>query len=773
MIGTRLSHYRLIDQIGAGGMGVVYRAHDEHLDRDVAVKVLPAGTLTDDVARRRFRHEALALSRLNHPHICGVHDFDSQDGVDFLVMDLVAGETLADRLRTGPLPEAEIVALAIQIAGAMEVAHEQGVVHRDLKPGNVMVTPRGDAMVLDFGLARRFAGTGSRANLTTVSEADAFSGTLPYMAPEQLRGGDVDGRTDLYALGVMLYEMATGRRPFEAAHGGLLAHAILNGSPVRLRSHRADLSPRLETIILNCLEREPAARYQNARALIADLRSEAKVVRHRGPILGRRIIIVAAVAAAATALLAVAALDIGGLRSRLTGGERIRSLAVLPLENLSGDPEQAFFADGMTEELINRLAQIGSLTVSSRNSVMAFKGTRTPVPEVARRLNVTAVVVGSVRRAGNRVRISVQLVQAASDKNLWSSSYERDLEDVFTLQSEVANSIAARVRVSLTPRERARLMVSRRVDPAAHEEYLKGRFYWNQYTEAGYRTALKHFNRAIEIDPTFALGYVGVSDAYAGLSFMWMPPSVAMPKAAAAADRALELDPELPEAYSARGYVRAFHDWKWREGESDFRRTIALNPGNAIAHVYYGSLLIALGRIDDAIVQLRKAQELDPLSPMMTYAQLWPLFEGRRYDEAIVAAEQVIREDSLAWNAHNVLAQALLQKGEFERAIRVLRNRMRLMKETGSGGLAYAHALQGKRDLALAELEQLKVRGTAYDAAKVYGALGMPDQAFEWLEKDMQTHSESVVYLKVDPELDPLRSDPRFALLLKRVGLAP
>jgi tetratricopeptide (TPR) repeat protein len=384
---------------------------------------------------------------------------------------------------------------------------------------------------------------------------------------------------------------------------------------------------------------------------------------------------------------------------------------------------------------------------------------------------VEAVVEGSVRRSGNRVLITVQLVHASTDKNLWGSSYERDLADVFALQSEVAQSIATRIGVTLASGERDRLASSRRVDPAAHVEYLKGRFYWSQFSEAGFRKSLDHFNRALEIDPTFALAHVGVSDAYAWLSTLYMPPAEAMPKAAAAAERALELDPELAEAYAARGYVRAFNQWRWREGEADIRRAIALRPGNANAHFYLGSLLVAFGRFDEAIAALGRAHELDPLSRLIETAQLYPLFEGRRFDQAVAHAERILLEDSLAAYATSILAQALMQQGEIERAIPVIQRRMRIMNQTGAGGLAYPHALQGKRDLALRELEHLKRSGDNYELAVVYGALGMKDEAFDRLGRELDLRRETMVYLAVDPQMDPLRSDPRFATLLARLGL--
>ncbi len=761
MIGKALSHYRLLEQIGAGGMGVVYRAHDEHLDRDVAVKVLPTGVLADDDARQRFRREAHALSRLNHPHIATVHDFDTQDGVDFLVMELVTGTPLDERLKGGALPEAEVCALGAQIAEALEAAHEQGIVHRDLKPGNVMLTAKGQVKVLDFGLARLLRPAEGTDLTRSLTEADVTVGTIPYMAPEQLLERKVDARADLYSLGVVLYELATGRSPYREKIPTALVYEIVHQAVTPLRETMPQISPRLEAIILNCLEKDPATRYASARVLADDLRSGAPVARRRRPV--PRAVVLPAMALAA-ALIVVVAFDLGGLRSSFTGTGRIESIAVMPLDNPSGDPEQAFFADGISEELSTHLAGIAALRVIAHSSVREYGKKHGSLADAARVLKVASILRGSVRRDANRVRISVQL---------WAESYERDLRDVFALQSEVAQAIADQIRVAVTPQERARLAASRKVDPAAHEEYLKGRFHWNRFQEEGFRRALDHFKRAIEIDPGFALAYVGLADAYSGLATIYMPTDEAMPRIAAAAAKALELDPELPEAYAARGYPKAFYQWQWRDAESDFKRAIALNPGNSVAHTEYGYMLVCLGRFDEAIARLARAHEIDPLSTLIASVQLWPLFEGRRYDEAIAAAQRLIREDSLAWNAHQVLAQAQAMKGQFDQAIATIQRAGMSLPQASFGGLAHIYALQGRRDDALREIDPVVRAGSyPYSIAMVYGALGMNDEAFAWLEKDMKARTETVVWLKVDPQMDPLRSDPRYDALLRRLGFA-
>ena len=772
MIGRTLSHYRITAPLGEGGMGVVYRAQDLHLARDVALKVLTEGSLVDEAARLRFRREALALSRVNHPHIAAVYDFDTQDAIDFLVMELVEGEPLSARIERGPLPEAEVRELGAQIADALEAAHEQDIIHRDLKPGNVMLTARGQVKVLDFGLARlRHAGDGVDLS-QSLTATDVTIGTVPYMAPEQLLGHKVDARADLYALGVVLYEMATGRSPYRETIRTALIYEIIHQPVPPPRRVAPSLTQGLESVILNCLGKDPDARYASARAVAEDLRSSAPVRRHERQ--GRRgLMLLGAALAAVAAVLFL--LDVGGLRRGFQRGGQIHSLAVLPLENLSNDPEQEYFADGMTEELINRLARIGALRVTSRSSVMAFKGVHKTAPEIARRLHVDAIVEGTVRRASDRVRIAVQLVQAGTDKNLWGSSYERDIGDVFALQSDVAQAIVGEIRIAVTPDERSRLASSQRVDPAAHEEYLRGRFYWGQFTKDGFLKSIGHFQKAVEIDPSFALAHIGIADAYAGMSTTFMAPDSAIPMAQAATARAFQLDPNLPEAYTSRGYTRAFYDWRWSEAERDFKRAIELNPGSAWTHAAYGYLLSVNGRFEEAIAEFARAHEIDPLSPFINSMRLWPLYEGRRYDQAIALAQQIIEEDSTAWNAHQILIQSYLEKRDYDGAAAASRVWSRAMPVGAfEGRLVQMHAQQGKVELALRELE--KATGephSAYEIGLIYGALGKKDEAFAWLERDMKARLETVIWLKVDPKADPLRPDPRFGALLKRLGLGP
>jgi len=759
MEGRTLSHYQILEKIGGGGMGVVYRARDERLDRDVALKVLPAGMLADEATRQRFRKEALALSKLNHPNIETVFDFDTQEGVDFLVMEYVPGETLTRKLASGALPEQTVAALGAQVAGALEEAHDHGVVHRDLKPGNIMVTPKGQVKVLDFGLAKLLRPATETATTESLTEPEGIAGTMPYMAPEQLLGGKTDARSDLWAAGVVLYEMATGRRPFPDAQGPRLIDAILHQAPAPPRTVNRRVSAGLESVILKALERDTAHRYQSAKDLRLDL--------ERGP--------------AQAPVAATPRPRADPLRSRRAGRGRIRALAVLPLTNLSRDPEQEYFVDGMTEALITDLAKIGALRVISRTSAMRFKGTDKPLPEIARELNVDAVVEGSVLRAGDRVRITAQLIHAATDTNLWAESYERDLRDVLTLQSEVAKTIVQEVQIKLTAQDQARLSSSRRVNPQAYEAYLKGRYSWNKRTEEGLKKGIEFFRQAIEKDPTYALAYTGLADSYNILG-QWggLAPRESFPLAKAAAVKALEMGEGLAEAHCSLAYVSLFYDWDLEKAETEFRRAIGLNPGYALAHCWYGDCLTAMARTAEALREFRRAQDLDPLSLVINAAGAWALYLSHRYDEVIEHLLKVNELDPDFVLTHLWLGQAYEQKGMHDEAIAEFHRAVALSGRSPVtvAALAHAYAMASRRGEMEELLEELKAESrrryvSSYLFAEIYAGLGDKTPAFEALEKAREERYPHMVVFKAWPKFEPLRADPRFADLVGRLGLPP
>jgi len=763
MIGQTLGHYRILEKIGAGGMGVVYRAHDERLERDVALKVLPAGTLADEAARQRFHKEALALSKLNHPNIATIHDFDTQDGVDFLVMEHIPGITLNEKLMQGPLGEKEIARMGMQMAEGLAAAHEQGVIHRDLKPGNLRVTPDARLKILDFGLAKLVRPMNETAPPRSLTETEARAGTPLYMAPEQQRGEKADSRTDIYAAGLVLLQMATGELP-----------------RVRGRALGGKVSPGLERIVTKCLEDDPELRYQSAKELLVDLRRLGAPAPPRR--LSRRAVLVAT--AALAALVVLVGLNVGGLRDQLArlmgiaGPPRIQSLAVLPLENLSGDPEQEYFADGMTEAVITDLSKISALKVISRTSVMQYKGVKKPLPEIARELHVDAVVEGSVLRAGDRVRITAQLIHAPTDTHLWAESYERDLRDVLALQSEVARAIATEIQVKLTPQEQTRLASARPVNPEAHEAYLLGRFYWNTRTQEGLEKALAYFQQALEKDPHYAPVYAGIADYYSILPFYSRSsPKEVFPKAKAAALKALEIDNTLAEAHAALAYTMAYYDWDWAGAEREFKRAIELNPNSNTVHQAYSRLLSVTGRLDEAMAEMRRAQELDPLSLLPTGNLAMLAYFGGRYDRAIAQLQKTLEMDPKFPVAHWGIGLAYEQKGQYERAIAAFEKAKAIAPDSlnTKASLGHAYALQGKRREAEKIIAELKDQSkqkyvSSYQVAVIYAGLGERDRALEWLEKAYEERSTLLAYFEMDPRLDPLRGEPRFQALLRRMN---
>jgi eukaryotic-like serine/threonine-protein kinase len=787
MIGRTLGHYRIVAKIGAGGMGEVYSAHDVRLERDVALKVLPVEALSDDAARKRFRKEALALSKLNHPHIATIYDFDSDGGVDFLAMEFVAGETLAQRIANKSLNEKDVAGLGGQIADALEEAHEQGIVHRDLKPGNVMVTAKGRVKVLDFGLAKLLRPSGSTTSVDTVSETQqGVSGTLPYMAPEQLREEAVDQRSDIFAFGAVLYEMATGQRPFPETSSSRLTEAILHHAPVAPRALNPRVSPELERIILKCLDKAPELRFQSAKELSLDLRrlgapvTAVNLPRVAGKGAGVGKIVAASVVAIVVLVGIAALLNVGGWRDRFAGiskAPKFESIAVLPLANLSADPAQEYFADGMTEELTTELAQISGLRVISRTSTMRYKGSKKPLPEIAKELGVDAVIEGSVERSGEEVRITAQLINARNDTHLWARSYHRNLRDVLAMQSEVARAIAGEISVQLTPQEQARFERSRPVNTAAYEAYLRGLYHWNFHTPEEMQKAVSEFNRAIEIDPGYALAYVALSNTYHLLPFNAdIAPQEAFPKAKEAALKAIQLDPQLGEAHSSLALVLGQYDWDWAGAEREHKRAIELSPNSPSALMYYAELLSLEGRHDEAIAAASRGRELDPVAGAVGLQLSRAYFHERQYDRAAQSFLQFLEINPRFWPLHLYLGQVYEQQGKYAQAIVELRQAQGPTLQATSI-IGHVYALSGQKPEAEKILGELLLRSkSAYlppiYIARIYAGLGQKDEAMAWLEKSYAVRDSHMEFLGVDPTFDALRSDARFADLLRRLNLS-
>jgi TolB-like protein/Flp pilus assembly protein TadD len=756
----------------------VYRAHDERLDRDVAVKVLPSGTLADEPARKRFRKEALTLSKLNHPHIATVFDFDTQDGVDFIVMELIEGMSLAEKLKTGALPEKDVAELGGQIADALEEAHERGVVHRDLKPGNIALTPKGRVKVLDFGLAQILRPVSDEASTEAMTETHAVAGTLPYMSPEELRGERADHRSDIYSFGVVVYEMATGKRPFEERLSTRLTDAILHQAPEPPSTHNRKVSPGLESIILKALDKDPGHRYQSVREMRVDLERMTAPVplvapKRKRPLGGWMWVAVAA--AVVLALVAVGAFILGR-------GEapEIDSIAVLPLENLSGDPEQEYFSDGIHDALIFNLAKIGALRVISRQSVMRFKDTDTPIPEIARLLHVDAVVEGSVLRSGGRVRITTQLIQAEPERHIWAESYERDLREVLALQNDVARRIAQEIEITLTSDEVARLSADRPVDPEAYDAYLIGISHWSQFR---LEKALELMQTSIEKDPDYALAYAWSAFIYVNLPyFAPVNPAEVFPKAREAAMTALRIDDTLFMAHTALAAV-LHYDWQWLNAEREFRKAIELNPGDDFARLAYSMLLTQLGRHTEALSEIQRALELNPYSPKGRFFLGRALLLAGRTEESIQKLRETVELAPGVWLYHCILCNAYFEGGMYPEAIASCRQAIEVSRggsfsegaPLARASLAKSLAESGEIEEARAILEDLKrEREHTYFAwntlAIVEAALGDADAALRWLDRGYEEHSMDMAWLKVNHHFRDLRDDPRFQDLLRRMN---
>ena len=768
-LGGIVSNYRLEERLAAGGMGVLYRATDLKLGRSVAVKVLSRQLAPEETAKARFLREARAASALDHPNIGAIHHIEEQDGELFIIMALYQGETLKQRLKKGALPVGEALQVLRQMALGLEAAHRAGIVHRDIKPANVLRTDDGIVKILDFGLAKLT----SDSQATEVTQPGETMGTVLYMSPEQLRGQGVDVRSDLWSFGVVAYELLAGVTPFQADSSAATAMRILNEEPPPLAGG-SGVPDWLAELVTQLLRKAPGERPQSAGEVLSRLDRPSSPTRSRPK--SRPVLL-------ASAILA----GVGRWRDRFFGSSAaasIRSLAVLPLDNFSRDPEQEYFADGMTEELIANLAKISSLLVISRTSVMRYKGARKPLPEIARELNVDAVVEGSVRREGERVRITAQLIHGPTERHLWAESYERDWKQVLGLESEVALAIANEVKVRLSPDEQTRLGSARQVNPQAHEAYLKGVYYLDKFTVEGTKKSLEYFERAIQIDPGFAPAYAGLSLSYGRLTTgglagqhgtgKSMPPKEGFPKLEAAARKALELDPTLVLPHLQLAWTRFVFDWNWAEAEREFKLAIQLHPNDAKAHQWYSHYLLSPGRVEEAIAEMKRALELDPLSldAAVDFGSIY--FFAGQYEQGTKEYRKALEMDPNYPLARFYLACAYLFQGMYDEALSELRKYSELIggHPDTDGSLALYYAFVGNREDALKSLALLQRKGVSPRlVAVIYTRLGDKDQAFNWLEKAYEEHDALLPFLNVNPMFQPLHSDSRFQDLLRRIGL--
>jgi len=779
--GTRLGAYEIVAFIAAGGMGAVYRARHTVLGREVAIKTV-GSSLADQAAKRRLMREARHASVLSHPNICAINDVGVADGVPFIVMSYVNGRPLNDILRHGAPPLRDALGYGVQIADALAHAHAHGIIHRDLKSSNIVVDVAGQPVVLDFGLARRLPdGATARSQGSTVTAGDDLAGTLSHMAPEVLRGERADERSDVWSFGVLLYELVTGELPFRGRTSFETSSAIL-GEPARPISVRVPLALRL--VIDRCLTKDPVGRYQRADAVRDALDA---IRRRRSWAVGGRLLFAArrrTIYAGAAVACLVAVLAIGGhaLRSRFGGrmGGRVSTLALLPLRNATGDPRTTYYADGLTEALTSQLGTAGNVRVLSRASTVRVASTAKTAAAAGATLGADILVDGSLRRAGNRVQVVVNLIVPSSGRVIWSSNFERDASEVLALEADVVRAVTAAIRVTLRPGANERLTAVRAVSPAVYEEYLKGRYEWNKRTRASLESAMQHFTNAIALDSSYAPAHAALADCLNQLGTVMLgsgSPRELRPRAAAEAIHALQLDAASAEAHAALAY--AWHyDWRFADAEREFRRAIELNPSYSMAHIWYANLLMSRLRMKEALEQVFVARELDPFSLIVNTNVGWVLDRSGRHEDAIMQLEGTLALDSTYIQARWRLADALMNAGRVAEAIDQSERLVTLSDSAppALAMLAVIEARAGRRDVALRILAKAQSRAaTAYlppaSVANTFAALGEVDSAMTWMEKAFAERSNAIVYLAADKYDPRLQRDPRFQAMMARVGL--
>ena len=791
LTGQTVSHYRMLEKLGGGGMGVVYKAEDTALGRFVSLKFLPDGLVNDPLALERFRREARAASALNHPNICTIHEIGEQNGRRFIVMEYLDGTTLKHRIGGKPMEIDEVLSLGIEIADALDAAHSAGIVHRDIKPANIFVTGRGHAKILDFGLAKVTSAKDGTGEETTLATAEAGSpqltspgsvvGTVAYMSPEQVRGKKLDARTDLFSFGAVLYEMSTGTLTFRGDTSAVVFNAILESAPTAPARLNPGVPAELERTINKCLEKDRNLRYQHAGDIRTDLerlkrdtdsrRSTTSPSISHPNVNVKRIALVLGALAFLAVLIAACVLFL----SRRTQAS-IESIAVLPFVNVGADPDAEYLSDGVTESIINKLSGLPHLRVMSRSSVFRYKTHQTDPQAAGQELRVQAVLTGRLVQRGDNLAISVELVNVADDSHIWGEEYNRKLVDLLAVQEDITREISQNLRLRLSGDQEKRLATHTTENPEAYRLYLKGRYFASKATQEDLAKGIGYLNQAIALDPTYALAYDGVAYYYLWSNDLLVAPRDAMPKAKEAAMKALQLDDRLPQAHTDMAMVLHQYDWDWSASEREYRRAIQLDPNYAPAHQWYGYLLVSEGRTEEGIEEAKRAGDLDPLSVEASWVLGWMLYFAHRQDAAIEQLRRAIDLEPSYFPAHLVLGMSYAQEGKMTQAVAELEKATSLGECNQTlGELGRAYALSGKlqeaqkiADRLIAEWKRSHVG--AYDIAIIKVGLGDKNQAFAWLDKAYEDRAFFLGDLKVEPELDPLRSDPRFEDLLRRMN---
>jgi serine/threonine protein kinase len=798
MIGQTISHYKILEKLGEGGMGVVYKAHDTKLDRIVALKFLPHRLTTNEIENARFLQEAKAASALNHPNVCTIYDIKEENNQQFIVMEFVDGTTIKQKLPIKKLQDAMIYAL--QIGEALHEAHGKGIVHRDIKCENIMVNSKNQIKVMDFGLAKLKGSLKLTKTSSTV-------GTLAYMAPEQIQGGEVDARSDIFSFGVVLFEMLTGHMPFRGEHEAAMMYSILNEEPESIQKSRQDISAEIDRIFRRALEKEPEDRYQSVADMVSELRrvqkQSARVSRPEpGEMTNRPSdekipemhAINQGLSISKTAdqlkkrtrhfvwlgiiVMVLVACFIGYV-SFFGKHQSIDSIAVLPFENVGADPNTEYLSEGITESLINTLSQLSNLSVMSRSSVFHYKGKEIDPNKAGKELGVKVVLTGRVTQRGDNLQISTELVDVSNNTNIWGEQYNRKLSDILTVQEEISKEISRQLSLKLVGEEEKKLAKRSTENTEAYQLYLKGRFHWNKRTSDDLQKAVDYFNKAIEKDPNFAQAYAGLASTYAILpEYSGLPAKDNIPKAEIAARKALELDATMAEPHAVLGGQKT-SQWDWEGAEKEFKRAIELNPNYPTAYHWYCGCLESQGKLEEALSEITRAQELDPLSLVINTNIGEVLFYMRRYDIATEQLNKTLELDPNFPAARLVLGDLYAQQNKLDEAINELQKVRQIVGPNnpyGAGELGYVYAKAGKRNEAIKILNQLlefskKGYTLSVQIAYVYAGLGDKDKAFEWLKKGCDEQNPLLGYLKIDFGWDNLRTDQRYAVMLKKIGL--